>query len=363
MTQESIKAAEQLSASRVDWKGLGRLARTCGLIACVVTGTTFYMNGGFSGIWLRADGIVARERVAVAVPFEGRVTRVFVRPGDRVEKGEKIAVVKSVAISRSLADLAAEKARLTSRIAEIQGRLQVIVGTLPLAKASSTQTATYLRDLNQASASGLAVSKSLHEMTAASLAASERVASLQAQQESLTAELDADRIALAQAATAYDELSATYADGVLYASARGDVGATVAPVGQVLTPGSGNVADVFTGERFVLAYVPNSYLFDISEGQAVGVKARNEVLNGRIDRILPMDQVLPNDLQVPNRMLERGRLVRIALTDSNQLPVDQHVQVTTCFASDCHVGILQAAFRQTHTAIARLLGTANPTNS
>ena len=176
---------------------------------------------------------------------------------------------------------------------------------------------------------------------------------MQAEQRSLSAELAADRIALAQAVSAYDELSATYADGVLYASASGDIGASVAPVGQALSTGSGGVADIFTGESFVLGYVPDAYLFEVSEGQIVGVKARNKILNGRIDRILPLAEPLPSDLQAPNRMLERGRLVRIALIDPSQLPVDQHVQITTCFQNDCHVGVFQASLTQTHTVLAR----------
>jgi multidrug efflux pump subunit AcrA (membrane-fusion protein) len=202
-----------------------------------------------------------------------------------------------------------------------------------------------LNDLNKARAAGLAINRSVQEMTSASLSATEHVASLQAEQRSLSAELDADRIALAQAASAYDELRATYADGVLYASAGGDIGASVAPVGQTLSMGSGGIAAIFTGESFVLAYVPDAYLFEVSEGQTVGVRARNEVLNGRIDRILPFAESLPSDLQAPNRMLERGRLMRIALIDPNQFPVDQRVQVTTCFLTDCHVGVFQASLR------------------
>jgi len=122
MTAQAIKAAEELSASRVNWKRLRRLALNCGLLACAVSGTVFYMNGGVSGVLLRADGLVLRERVTVAPAFEGRVAQVFVRPGDHVEKGQRIAVVKSVAISRTLADLAAEKARIMSKIAELEAR-------------------------------------------------------------------------------------------------------------------------------------------------------------------------------------------------------------------------------------------------
>jgi multidrug resistance efflux pump len=354
MTDQAIRVDGKLSASRLSWKRLRRLGLYCGLLVCAVGGTVFYMDGGFSGILLRADGYVSRERVAVAPAFEGRIAQVLVRPGDHVEKGQKIAVVKSVAISRTLADLAAEKARLMSKIAELQARRHVIVDTLPLAKSSAAQTATYLNDLSQARSMGLTLNKSVQEMTAASLAASERVASLQAEQASLSVELDADRLALAQAASAYDDLSATYADGALYASVSGDIGASVALAGQALSTGGGGVADIYTGESFVLAYVPDSYLLNVSEGQAVGVSARNAVVNGRIDRILPLSEALPNDLQAPNRMLERGRLVRVALNESNQLPVDQRVQVTTCFQTDCHVGVLQAALERTHTVLDRL---------
>jgi multidrug resistance efflux pump len=358
MTVEAIEVAEELRASRLNWKRLRRLTIHCGLLVCAVSATVFYMNGGVSGIVLRADGLVLRERVAVAPAFEGRITQVFVRPGDHVEEGQRIAVVKSVSINRTLADLAVEKARLMSKIAELEARRQIIIDTLALAKSSADETASYLNDLNKARAAGLAINKSVQQMTSASLSASEHVASLLAEQRSLSAELDADRTALTQAASAYDELSATYADGVLYASASGDIGASVAPLGQALSTGSGGVADIFTGESFVLAYLPDAYLFEVSEGQTVGVRTRNEVLNGRIDRILPLAESLPSDLQAPNRMLERGRLVRIALIDPNQLPVDQRVQVTTCFLADCHVGVLQASLKQTQTALARLFEVA-----
>src|SRR5499433_1099548 len=174
MTAQATNTAEQLSASHVNWTRLRRLTLNCGLLACAVSGTVFYMNGGVSGVLLRADGLVSRERVAVAPAFEGRVAQVFVRPGDHVEKGQRIAVVKSVAISRTLADL--------------EARHQVITDTLSLAKSSATETASYLNDLHKARAAGLAINKSVQEMTSASLSANEHVASLQAEQRSLSAE-------------------------------------------------------------------------------------------------------------------------------------------------------------------------------
>ena len=347
-------AAKGLSTSRVDWKRLRRFALHCGLLALGIGGTAFYMTSGVAGLLLRADGHVARERVAVASAFEGRVAEVFVRPGDHVEQGQRIAVVKSVAVSRTLADLETERARLTSKIAQLEARRQVILATVPLAKSNAERAAAFLEDLDRAQATGLALRKSLQEMTSASLSAAEHAAGLAAEQGSLSIELDADRAALERVISAYNELSATYADGTLYASVSGDIGGTVAPVGQALATGNGTVTDIFAGKNFVLAYLPDSYLRGISEGQSVAVKARNEVLDGQIERILPLAQNLPSDLQQPNRVIERGRMVRIALPASNELPIDQRVRVTSCLLGDCRVGLMQAALQTTRAAIGSL---------
>ncbi len=341
---------EALSAAGINWKRLRQYALYCGLLGCGISGTAFYMNTGFSGMLLRADGHVARERVAISPAFEGRVSEVFVRPGDHVAKGQKIAIVKSVTISREFANLEVERARLMSKVAQLEARKQVIADTLPLARANAERAATFLTDLNSAQASGLVVSKSVQEMTSASLSAAEHAVGLQAELGSLSAEVDANRVALKRVTLAYDELSATYADGTLYASVSGDVGATVVPVGQVISAGNGAVADIFTGKGFVLAYLPDSYLFDVSEGQAVTVKARNEVFDAHIDRVLPLAQNLPSDLQRPNRVVERGRLVRIALPDSNELPMDQRVRIQTALLSDAR-GWMQATLQQTRAAI------------
>ena len=67
----------ELRTSSVNWKRFRRLMLHGGLLTCAVGGTVFYMNGGVSGVLLRADGLVLRERVAVAPAFEGRVGERF----------------------------------------------------------------------------------------------------------------------------------------------------------------------------------------------------------------------------------------------------------------------------------------------
>jgi multidrug resistance efflux pump len=343
MTAEAI-LVNGLSASRLDWRRLRRLIMYGTIFSIGVACTTIYINGGIGALVLRADGYVTRESVSIAPAFEGRVVEVLVRPGDHVRQGQKIAVVQSIGLRRTLSELAAEKARLTSRIAELEARSRIVVEVLPAAQDTAQETAGYLGELKRAKAAGLALNKSLQQMSSASLDAIERSAKLRAEQNSLTAELDANRSALAEVALAYDALNSAYGDGALYAPLSGDVGSEIVSLGQMLSTGDRTIAKIYTGNRFVLAYLPESYVFDVEEGKSVGLRVQNEILNGKIERLLPIAGALPSEFQGSSRNWERGRMMRITLADATQLPVNQRVTVTNCFAKDCRVGFTRVAY-------------------
>jgi len=358
MSVTPLPSDQALLASHVSWKRLrARLFHTV-LIMVSVGAVALYLNSAAGGLFFHAEGLVTRERVAVAPPFEGKVTQVFVHPGDKVARGQKIAVVESATLSRSLSELAAQRALLISKIAALEARRRIVTETLPIAEESARRTSAFLQTLADARMRGLVVNRSLQEMTVAALNATERAATFQAEQESLAEELEANKNALLEASTAYESLKTLYNGGILSAGVSGDIGSDIAAVGQVLTPGNGAVAQIYTGENFVLAYVSDAYLSDIVEGQKVGVKMRGEVFNARVERILPINAALPADLQNPNRLRERGRLVRIQLTDPNALAIGQKVEITRCFAEDCRLGPLQAAWQRLRAFFAPIAATA-----
>jgi len=345
MSAVSTPADQTLQASQINWRRLRHRLFNLGLVIVAVGAVALYLNSAAGGFFFHAEGLVTRERVAVAPSFEGKVVEMFVHPGDKVTRGQKIALVESAALSRSLSDLAAEKARLISKIAELQARRQMIAETLPIAEESARRSAAFLQTLTEASRRGLVVNRSLQEITMAALTATERAASFKAEQASLGAELEANKNALIETSQAYQRLNTLYGNGILAASVSGDIGSEIAAVGQVLTPGNGAVAVIYTGENFVLAYVPDAYLSRIFEGRQVGVKVRGHVFNATVERILPITAALPADLQNPNRVRERGRLVRIALTDPNALAIGQKVEIVRCFAEDCRLGPLRALWQ------------------
>ncbi len=291
-------------------------------------------------VWLSADGLVTRKSVAIAAPWpDARIREIFVRPGDWVTSGQTVAVVESATMLRSLAVLAAEKARLEGRLAQHQARRTVVSTLLPLAEANAAQAEAYLATIMKAGASGMAVNRTLQEMMSARVQASDRYLSLKAEQASLQAETEAGENAFKQVAAAYDDLRRAYDNGHLYAAASGHIGGNVAMVGEVLSPGKDKIASVYTGENFVLAYVPEGYLFDLKPGEKVAVKARGQVVEGRIERVLEVTEALPPEFQLPNRVRGRGQLVRVELVDANNFAVDQKVVVTSCYLENCRIGL------------------------
>ena len=243
---------------------------------------------------------------------------------------------------RSLAELSAEKARISSRISQLDARKSVATTLMPLAEQNVTQTEGFLNALQKAGSNGLTVSKNLQEMTSASVQASERYLSMKAEQSSLETEVDANKKALSQVSSAYDDLQSAYNNGVLYAPVSGYIGANVAIAGEVLNGGKDRIANIYTGPSFVLAYIPESYLFDVEEGQKVAVKARGQTVAGYIEKVLPVTEALPPEFQLPNKVRGRGQLVRVSLSDGNTFAIDQKSQITSCYFQNCRTGLSEA---------------------
>lgn len=341
-----MTTSNALQASQVKWKRLRSFSYTVTFVAVMGGAGAYLMAGG--SVLLDADGFVTRCKVAVASPWpDARVRQIVVRPGDWVEAGQTIAVVESAAMSRSLADLAVETARVTSRLAQLEGRRSVVKALLPLGRANADQTSNFLGVLKDAQNKGLVVNRSMQQMTDAKLLAMDRLLSLQAEETALDTEINSNEGALQQVSTAYNDVRSTYGNGTLTAPASGYIGSRVAMVGEVLDSGRADVANIYTGPSYVLAYIPENYLFDIQDGQKVSVKGRGRVIAGHIEKVLPVTDALPPEFQLPNRVRGRGQLVRVAISGGENFAVDEKIQITSCLLNGCRIGVrevIQAAF-------------------
>jgi hypothetical protein len=167
----------------------------------------------------------------------------------------------------------------------------------------------------------------------------DKLLSLEAEKTSLETEITANQGALLQVSSAYTDLQRTYGSGVLTAPASGYVGSHVGMVGEVLSAGTTPVANIYAGTSYILAYIPENYLFDVDEGQKVSIKGRGRTATGYIERVLPVTDALPPEFQLPNRVRGRGQLVRVELSQPKDFALDEKVRLTSCYMDKCGLGV------------------------
>jgi multidrug efflux pump subunit AcrA (membrane-fusion protein) len=78
-------------------------------------GDTFFGNY----IYLRAEGLVLRERVVLATQYPAAVVELRVREGWNVTKGERLAQLRSQNVEESLAKLHAQLASVITHATEL----------------------------------------------------------------------------------------------------------------------------------------------------------------------------------------------------------------------------------------------------
>ncbi|MCL6707159.1 biotin/lipoyl-binding protein [Pseudomonas sp. R2.Fl] len=288
-------------------------------------------------VLLDIDGVVIRDRVAVASPFpETRIHDVFVRPGDRVSAGQKIAVVESPSVSSQLASLAVEKAKLDTNLAGYEARQAAVEALLPEAEAASQQIKISLDRLAKANAKGIVPDKTLIDTLSANLTTSDKLLSLRAEQASLVKEITSQQDALRDVTASYEALKQTYGGGILYAPADGIVSSEVKPAGSVLGSGNAVIADIYTGPSFVLAYLPSSYAFSIGAGERVKIRAASRWTVGTIQSLLPLTEAVPPEFQLPTKVRARGQLVKVALPPDAEFPLGEKILLSGCYFDTCN---------------------------
>ncbi|RYG17563.1 HlyD family efflux transporter periplasmic adaptor subunit, partial [bacterium] len=235
---------------------------------------------------------------------------------------------------------------ITSRLATLSSRTDIIKSMLPLAESGMKQANEFMGNLNRANAQGLTVNKSLYEVSAAAFTASERMITLKSESASLNSELETNRSVLKEITTASNNLQKVYNGGVLTAPVSGIVGSTIAAPGEVMGSSSSKVASIYTGTSFVLAYMPESYLFDVEAGQPVVVKSRGSNVVGHIEAVLPVSDALPPEFQAPSKARDRGQVVKITLEDTSRLAVEQKIRVTSCYVTGCKTSYTEQAWQR-----------------
>lgn len=295
------------------------------LLTAFGVGLANYVAG--DRLFLRAGGIVLRERSVIAATALVRVTEVAVRPGQSVDDGDVLLRAESIDVLGRLADLTMRDATLAEREVALRSRLGISDRLLPSAKERLESFKDRLSVLS-AEDSEVLVPISRRETVAENVYDAEtEVATLEASVESLAREIEVVEDARGHARQAIKEMKTHYANGLHTAGVQGIVSDSVPAPGEVFRPGE-PIVTLMWGKPHVLAYLPETYVFGINAGDRVVVTNGSMRHQGVIEAILPVSKSIPDEFRTAFRLDESKQMARVALDPNSPFPVQSPVRIT-----------------------------------
>ena len=305
----------------------GRTGRTIYLLLLSIFGFTVinYMFGDY--VLLEADGLVLRDQHVVATTYVARVDSVDVTEGQTVEAGNPLVKLQSTEILERLADLSTKRAGLVANETDFKVKAASVAQLLPLAERRVAEAVNTIKQFDTLAAAKLVTAARYQEALRVNYEASHDRVNLITQRQVLEKELSSLDDALADADDAIAKLKGLYADGVVRSPVSGSIGASVPLVGNVYRPGE-PILSIYSGDPYVLVYLPRRYLFPIYVGMKLRLTDGRDVADGVITEILPVTDTLPKEFQNTFKPSDRNQLAKIKLTTPSAFPLNQKVSVS-----------------------------------
>jgi multidrug resistance efflux pump len=270
-------------------------------------------------VYLRADGLVLRDRVVLATQFTAQVEALEVVEGGEVKQGQIVAQLRSKEAEETLAKLSSEIAIVAARRTQFRVRQKVISAVRTTAE-HSFQTARVNRvKTEELIDANLISNKRVSELIESEFKTKLLLAEMEA--EAIGIELDLPQLdaAISEAMQAREQLKKNYNDGRIDARVDGIVGSLPISKGSVARMGE-PLMDIFTGDPYVLAYVPEGALYELQPGDPVHINIGLKTYLGEINRMFPVTSQLPKEFQDTVRPPPRARVIRISFAGGQQPP-------------------------------------------
>lgn len=296
-----------------------------GLLGLFAVAIANYLWGDL--LILRSDGLVLRDQTVIAAPYTSRVESVHVSEGERVAEGALLLRVKSAEVLERLADLSVRQAELTRQTAETLLRYNTAVQLLPKAAKREKETGGFVKRIEDSSKRVPVTSQLYESALSANYVASQDRIRLATEAETLQEQITQLEEARASASAAVEDLKELYGQGVFTAATGGTIGAAIPYVGTVYNAGE-PILSLYSGESYVLAYLPRRYLFPIERGMKVVISSGRSRAKGVVAEILPVSDALPQEFQNTFKPRDRNQLAKIRLDDPSAFPLFEKVRIT-----------------------------------
>lgn len=297
------------------------LASVIAVFACL--GNVFFGHL----LWLRAEGLILADRVNVASPYPVQVTKVMVRPGQQVRRGDVLAMVSSPQIMEAMATLTSKAAETTARQAELAVKLEVADAVLKTADERLKEAEAQLRKVNTSRASlGFVSDAFAANVQKDRYFAMQEKASREAERRGAIQQLSQLDVSLEEARAALHQLRLSYNNGVIEAPSDGTIGPKTSVQGDVLRPGD-NLMELYVGNKHALVYLETGTLYEVNIGDKVRVADGFKQTTGTVAEIQPLTVPLPAEFQRAFRPPSRGQVAKIELEAEAIFPMASKVSV------------------------------------
>lgn len=304
--------------------GSGRLIYLGSLMILCLIGLD-YLFGDM--IFLRADGFVLRDKSSISASYLASVKKVHVTGGLHVRKGTPLLKLQSFGVLERLAELSSINARLIVTQSQNEIRSKTVRKLLPLARKRASEAASALDQFDQLLGPRIVSTASYNNALLTKFEAQRQLVQYEAEDQAFKEQMTSVKAAITDAQAALTDLRNHYGDGVVRAPVDGNIEATIPSIGDAFQPGQ-TILSIYSGNSYVLAYLPRRYLFSIKTGTKVKMESGRWSATGHISEILPMTAALPEEFQNNFRPRDRNQLARIHFDSKAPFPLHEKVRVT-----------------------------------
>lgn len=260
----------------------------------------------------RAEGLVLKERHTAAVGYIADVKEVFVVEGATIKKGDPVVRVSSVQILEQITNLSTKLAGLEAQQLELQSQSQINVKLLPYAEKRARDMQKLRKVEEKAIKDGLASSRALSDMLEDEYNSLLQLEKLRTEKETLQQQLNGINGIIRSLQSTLDEVENNYANGLIRAPEDAIVSKVSVNPGSVIRTGD-TMAQMLSGESYILAYIQPGALYQVEEGKEVAIFYGVNDLEGVIREIYPVSAQLPAEFQRNFRPRDRSQIVRIEI--------------------------------------------------
>jgi len=271
----------------------------------------------------KGSGFIYSHNTLVELEYDAKVTKVLIKDGQYVKKGQPLFLYRSIELENLLKQALLDqqkgqeiKNQLVSDIAKVKKQIAATENYLAHTQTVNNNLEDY-RKKGYISILKVAPEKKRYEDARANLH------QYQLDLEQYQTSLKNIEKEIQGHADYFQLLTKKYNNGVELAPASGVIASLNTFPGQVLQK-SETAMRLFDGEHYVLAYFDQRSWVSIQVGNRVVMDLPgNDILTGRITKILPISERLPEEFQPRFKSIERQQLVKIEADPEvlNKVPI------------------------------------------